>query len=77
MVEWQYHILFRQLQQAVKLIGTREKVPTTTLQLTVRYRLLTTIRKIAEDENSTVINEIFQELIELTISVPSQKIACR
>ena len=63
------------VQQAIKLVGTWEKVPMTTLQLIVPYRLLTTIRKIVEDEKSTVINEIFQDSIELTTRVPSQKIS--
>ena len=61
------------VRQTISQIRTREKVPTFTCKLIVPYYLLSAIKKVFEREKIEVLTEDFQEQVELTIKVPSEK----
>jgi putative IMPACT (imprinted ancient) family translation regulator len=45
------------VQQAIKLVRTRKKVPMTTMLFTVPYRFLTTVKKNLEEADTTITHE--------------------
>lgn len=59
------------VQQTVKLIRTREIVPTSTMTLTIPYRFLSAVKKITEEADGTIAHERFQDTVELTLRIPS------